>query len=178
MPLSWFLNVVVEYGSKLEPQFVVSEALSYVNISKKEVVKLYNSDTAMRLEITNKDKWTDIEKNSSFLKSFMYRKYVECIRIFDITQSKSFSLDKLRMEDVCYEGLHAMSKMYYGEHIPESTNDNASTCPICYEKRENQLVLNCGHCLCGVCCNQMFGRTTCPICINDIQYSKRIFFTV
>lgn len=178
MSLSWFLNVVVEYGSSIKPQSVVQEALSYVNINRKEVVKLYNSETAMRLEISNKDKWSDIEKNACLLRSFMYKKYIEYIRLFDISQSKSFSFDTLRMEDVCYEGLHAMSNMYFGQNIPHSTNDNAATCPICYEKREHQLMLDCGHVFCGVCCGEMICRTTCPICIKDIEYSKRIFFTV
>lgn len=67
MSLTWFLNVVVEYNSSIKPQTVVQEALSYVNINRKEVVKLYNSETAMRLEISNKDKWSEIEKNACLL---------------------------------------------------------------------------------------------------------------
>ena len=175
---SWFLNVVVEHGSSIDPQRVVYEALSYIDITRKEVVKLYNSDTAMRLEILNKDKWRNIEKNACLLRSFIYKKYIQYLRLFDISQSTSFTYDSLRMEDVCYEGVGAMSKMYFGNNIPDSTNENAATCPICYEKRETQLILNCGHFFCGICSSKMTCRTTCPVCINDIQYSKRIFFTV
>lgn len=179
MPLSWFLNVVVEHDSSIEPQRVISEALSYVDINRQEVVKLYNSKTAARIEIPCKDKWMNIEKNASFLMSFMYKKYIQCLRLFDVSQGKPFTYDTLRMEDVCYEGLHAMSKMHFGDSkMSGSPNENACTCPICYEKQDNQLILNCGHCLCAVCCSKMRGRTTCPICIKEIQYSKRIFFTV
>lgn len=171
MSFSWFLNVVVEYDSHIKPQTVVQEALSYININRKEVVKLYNSETAMRLEICNKDKWSEIEKNALLLRTFMYKKYIEYIRLFDISHGTSFNRETVRMEDVCYEGLHAMGNMHFGKTVPESTNNNAATCPICYEKREHQILLNCGHFFVAVVVNKCYAEL-------PVQFVLKIFNTL
>lgn len=178
MIFSWFLNVVVDYENFINPKLIVSEALSHIDINQTDVITLYDSNTATRLEFINPKWWYKLEKNSSFLQCFMLKKYVDYLTIFDISQDKPFSPETIRMEDVCYEGLHAMSKIHFGETVSENTNDNAASCPICYEKREEQLMLNCGHFVCGVCSHKLLYRKTCPMCLKNIHYSKRIFFSV
>lgn len=178
MTHSWFVNVVVEYDSGLNPNYLTKEALKCIDISCKEVVELYESDTAMRLEISDKNKWNILEKKAGMLEAYIYRKYIESIRICDISISEEYRDDKIRMEDVCFEGLQAICKMYYKNGPSEMINENASRCPICYEKKEEQLMINCGHIICASCACRMEYRQKCPICMKEIEYAKKLYFCI
>ena len=45
-------------------------------------------------------------------------------------------------------------------------------CPICYNYPKTPIVLNCGHCMCSMCCNKV---NNCPICREEIVDETKLF---
>eukprot|EP00993_Chasmostoma_nieuportense_P000189 NODE_1172_length_1623_cov_39.567513_g1103_i0.p1 GENE.NODE_1172_length_1623_cov_39.567513_g1103_i0~~NODE_1172_length_1623_cov_39.567513_g1103_i0.p1 ORF type:complete len:517 (+),score=93.48 NODE_1172_length_1623_cov_39.567513_g1103_i0:227-1552(+) len=57
----------------------------------------------------------------------------------------------------------------------EAAHTAERVCPICFTNAIDSLLLDCGHCLCGVC-HRSLHSATCPICRRPILGSNRIFF--
>ena len=55
----------------------------------------------------------------------------------------------------------------------EKTEVSEIQCPVCLENK-NQVVLGCGHCLCGSCYNKV-AADKCPTCQTSIVFSIRIY---
>lgn len=58
----------------------------------------------------------------------------------------------------------------------EDTNETASECIVCKEKRCSQIILSCGHLTCHSCMAKIENSKNCVICRQVPEYAKLIYF--
>lgn len=59
-------------------------------------------------------------------------------------------------------------------NINDNTEDEAGTCPICYDATVNRSFVPCGHTIC-VDCYQDLTSKKCPMCDKDIKQVHTIY---